>query len=326
MAAHLVPRDTGSNGTEVRVIRLVLALPDADRRPSPVPAWAPQAAIAAQTELSQPYVGTLLAKARERWAKSARPVTAVRVTVREILDRHGRVMEASQLAAALLAERGCALGDATARLAVAQACLRAAVETEEHLENPRLDHCRAGEKVLIASVLEGDPTAPTEKELLDYAISLGRTADELVDLADGSPLPGAAAARRVLAEVPRPPGMPALPDTDLVALAVGASRNAAMTARLELYPRSLSPARALQLSQAASYLAEPGLKPDELRERVLARFPELADLPEPGELRKLLVGMGHRVDVVTGKDGKPRYVTPGGTLVAAWSSSKDRQR
>ena len=76
-----------------------------------------------QTELSQPYVGTLLAKARERWAKSARPVTAVRVTVREILDRHGRVMEASQLAAALLAERGCALGDATARLAVAQACL-----------------------------------------------------------------------------------------------------------------------------------------------------------------------------------------------------------
>ena len=95
-----------------------------------------------------------------------------------------------------------------------------------------------------------------------------------------------------------------------------------MTARLELYPRGLSPARALQLSQAASYLAEPGLKPDELRERVLARFPELADLPEPGELRKLLVGMGHRVDVVTGKDGKPRYVTPGGTLVAAWSSSK----
>ena len=88
----------------------------------------------------------LLAKARERWTKSARPVTAVRVTVREILDRHGRVMEASQLAAALLAERGCALGDAAARLAVAQACLRAAVETEEHLENPRLDQRRAGEK------------------------------------------------------------------------------------------------------------------------------------------------------------------------------------
>jgi hypothetical protein len=116
--------------------------------------------------------------------------------------------------------------------------------------------------------------------------------------------------------------MPALADTDLVALAVGASRNAAMTARLELYPRSLSAARALQLSQAASYLADPGIEPGQLRERVLARFPELTSLPEPGELRKILIGLGHRVGVRTGADGRQRYRAPGGTLVPAWSSTR----
>jgi hypothetical protein len=117
--------------------------------------------------------------------------------------------------------------------------------------------------------------------------------------------------------------MPALADTDLVALAVRASKDAAMTARLELYPRSLSAARALQLSQVASYLADPGIEPNQLRERVLARFPELTGLPEPGELRKILISMGHRVDVTTGADGRQRYRTPGGTLVAAWSSTRE---
>ena len=126
------------------------------------PAWAPQAEIAAQTGLSQPYVGSC-SPGRGTLDQERPAVTALRATVREILDRHGRVMEAGQLAAALLAERGCALGDAGARLAVAQACLRAAIETEERLENPRLAHRRAGDKVLMASVLEGDPNAPARE-------------------------------------------------------------------------------------------------------------------------------------------------------------------
>ena len=306
------------------MIGLALALPDAEGQLAPVPAWAPQSVIAAQATLSSPYVASLLAQARERWTKSLPAVTALRKTVREILHQHGRVMESGHLAAALLAQRGCALGDATARLAVAEACLRAAITTEEHLENPRLAQRRSPyENVLIASVVEGDPNLPTEEELFDYAVSLGAAADELVNLADGEPLPGGAAARQRLAEVERPAGMPALADTDLVALAVGASKDAAMTARLELYPRSLSPARALQLSQAASYLADPGIEPDQLRERVLARFPALANnLPEPGELRKILIGLGHRVDVTIGADGKQRYRVPGGTLVPAWSSTR----
>jgi serine/threonine protein kinase len=322
LAGQLIPQDNGRNSAEVRVIRLLLALPDADGRPSPVPAWAPQAAVAAETGLSQPYVGTLLGKARERWTKSVRPMTALRSTVLDILAQHGRVMEAGQLAASLLAERGSGLDDPAARLALAQACVRAAAETEEHLDNPRLGKRRAGTRLLIAAVAEGDPNAPTEEELLDYAVALGHRADELVDLGDVSPLPGAAAVRDALASVPRPDGMPPLSDTDLVSLAVGASRDAAMTARLELYPRGLDAKKALRLAQAASYLGEPGIEPGKMRARVLARFPELTRLPEPGQLRKLLQSMGHTVNVVTGQDGITRYVAPGGTLAGSWSSTR----
>ncbi|MGH3274838.1 MAG: protein kinase domain-containing protein, partial [Streptosporangiaceae bacterium] len=163
LATQLVPKDTDRNRAEVSVIRLLLALPGAEGRPSPVPAWAPQSVVAAQTGLSQPYVGSLLGKARERWTKSVRPVTALRITVLDILTRRGRVMEAGQLAAALLAERGSGLDDPAARLALAEACLRAAIETEEHLDNPRLARRRTGARLLIASVAEDDPTAPTEE-------------------------------------------------------------------------------------------------------------------------------------------------------------------
>jgi serine/threonine protein kinase len=331
ITGRLVPRDNGKNAAEIRVIRLLLALPDAEGHPSPVLAWAPQAAVAAETGLSQPYVGSLLGKARERWTKSVKPVTELRKTVLEILARRGRVMEVGQLAAALLAERGSGLDDPVVRIALAQACLRAAIEAEEHLDNPRLARRRTGTRLLIAAVATAeddpttpidDPTAPTEEELLDYAVDLGRRADELVDLRDASPLPGTTAVLEALADVTRPDGMPPLSDTDLVSLAAGASQNAAMTARLELYPRSLDPKKALRLAQAASYLGNHGLEPDKLRQRVLARFPELANLPDPGQLRKLLQDMGHIVNLTRDEAGITRYVIPGGTLAGSWSSTR----
>jgi serine/threonine protein kinase len=322
VATQLVPRPAEGNGAEVLVIRLALGLPDADGRPAPVPAWAPISEIAAHAELPPEYVSELLARARTRWTKSLPAVTRLRITAREILEQHGRVLESRHLAAALLADRGCALADDGARLAVAQACLRAAIVTEEHLENPRLARRRiGGGKVLIASVAEDDPSVPNEEELFDYAAELGRAADQLVSLTDGAPLPGSATARQRLSAVRRPDGMPVPADTDLMALAVGASAGAAMTARLELYPRTLSPARALQLSQAASYLAPPGIEPEKLRQRVLTRFPDLAYLPPAPDLRQILKDLGYRVEVVT-SDGRPRFETPGGTLVAAWSSTR----
>ncbi|GAA4240570.1 BREX system serine/threonine kinase PglW [Actinomadura meridiana] len=319
VAERLVPRDVGRNGIEIRVIRAVLGLPD-DGEPAPVPQWSSQAMVAKELELGQPHVARLLGNARTRWSKSVPAVTALRATVLDVLQAHGRVMEAHRLAAALLAERGSDLDDPAARRVLAAACLRAAVETEEHLENPRLARRRAGDRVLIASVAEDDPSAPTEEELLDYAVDLGLRADALVDLPDSAPLPGTASVLAALNGAPRPEGMPPLSDLALVSLAADASRNAAMTARLELYPRDLAPRKALQLAQAASYLGPPGLRPAELRDRVLARFPEIAHLPEPDELRTLLRRELHiTVNVTRGPDGEPRYVVPSRDLLTTVS-------
>jgi hypothetical protein len=57
---------------------------------------------------------------------------------------------------------------------------------------------------------------------------------------------------------------------------------------------------------------------------VLARFPALAEsLPAPSDLRRILQDeLGHKIDVVTGPDGQPRFRVPGGTLVSAFPTTK----
>jgi hypothetical protein len=250
-------------------------------------------------------------------------MTALRTTLLKLLADHGRVLEARQLAEALLAARGSELDDARTRLALAQACVRGAVETEEHLGNPRLARRRNGTRMLIASVAEDDPTAPVEEELLDYAVLLGARADRLVDLPGSAPLPSLSVVREALKNVPRPQGMPPLSDTDLISLAAAASRKAAVTARLELYPRDLDAKKALELAQVTGYLGDPGIEPEKLRHRVLARFPELERLPSPDELRTLLRSMvGRDIEVEEDEHGVIRYVLPGGTLTSGWKSRR----
>ncbi|WP_434582334.1 BREX system serine/threonine kinase PglW [Carbonactinospora thermoautotrophica] len=304
VARRLLPKDTGRNTLEVQAARYALALPGEDGTPSPVPPWAPQKAIADALYTSQPYVAQLLRRSRERWSRSPL-VTALRAELVEILAANGRVMEAGELAAEMLARRGSSLVGPAERLALAGAAVRAAIETEERLENPRIVKRRSGDRVLVALCAEGDPTVPSDVALLDYAEKLGRRADEL---AARDPLPGFRTAIEELRAVPAPDGMPLLPDTRLVALAAAASANAAVTPRFELYPKDLDPVRAVRLAQAGSYTGEPGIGPEKLRERVLARFPALTTLPGHPELRDVLREAGYEVQI---KDGK--YVSPAAT-------------
>ena len=130
--------------------------------------------------------------------------------------------------------------------------------------------------MLVALTDEGEKgTAPIAGDLFAYAELLGEEADKL---AARDPLPGVTEIRQVLRAVITADHATRLSDTDLVLLAAAASDKAAATARLELYPRDLSAERALKISQAGSLL---GIASDaELRRRVLARFPDLA---EPAE-------------------------------------------
>src|SRR5690606_17494793 len=84
-----------------------------------------------------------------------------------------------------------------------------------------------------------------------------------------------------------------LNDARLTELAAAASEGAARSTRLEIYPRGLSAARALELSSATLVGA---LSPEDIKKRVKARYQEAEDLPDRPELDKLLLPLKLRWD------------------------------
>jgi serine/threonine protein kinase len=295
----------------------VVGLPGPDGLPSPVPSWADQREIAERTGLKEDEVASLLDRLRSRWAKSVPALAPLRADVLRILEDHGRVLEWRQLAAALLARRGSELIDPGARIALAGVCVRAAIETEERTQDPRLATRRHGDRVLVAltrddtaasgrdgiAAIGTDGTAaPDSDDLFTFAEWLGERADEL---AGRDPLPGVTEIKQALRDVLAGDPAPKLSDTDLVLLAAAASAKAAATPRLELYPRDLPPLRSLRISQAASFLGDPGVRPEEVVQRVVARFPELTNPPKPAEVFRMLRDMGRDVMWRDGKIAEP---------------------
>lgn len=315
VVARLLPG--GGQETEKRVMRIALALPEEDGGDPLLRPWATQREIGqAAGGLHQPHVATIWNDSRQRWNKLGALMKDLRDDVVAIIDGHGGVMEAGQIAVELLARRGCGLENPVARQAYAGAAVRAAIETEEAQveKQPRLFKRRLvrsgtqdGAPVLVARCDAEDPDAPDPEALLNYAKRLGDRADELVD---GETLPGGTEVRDALTAVGRDPAIAPLPPADLVGLAAAASRKAALTPRLELYPRDLPLPRALQLAQVAG-LFEPRIEvdPANVRARVDARFPELIDaspLAVPSQLRELLKGLNVPTTYADGqhKDGR----------------------
>ncbi|MEU9023340.1 BREX system serine/threonine kinase PglW [Actinomadura sp. NPDC048394] len=304
IAGRLVPKEEGQ---DAEIVALALALPGPDGAKAPLEPWASQRDIADHKRIKPTDVSQALAAARRRWTSDS-AIKPLREDVVAILTEKGRVLESDQLASELLTRRGSGLADPAARRAVAGAALRVAIETEERLDEPRLAKRRTGpggKKVLIALRAPEDADLPDAPDLFDYAEELGQRADTLAGL---NPLPSAVTVQGTLREVIVPSGMPLLPDTALVALAAAASANAAVTARLELYPTDLDPVRALELAQIAGYLGGTGITAADLRRRVLARFPSMTRLPDtPAALYKALRKAGYEVE--WSKDGK-RLVDP----------------
>ena len=255
--------------------------------------WPSQTDVARLLEVTRARVGQILAKLQDRWAREP-AITQLRADIVDIVAGQGGVMTATELAEAVLLARGSSQ-DEPRRTQLGVAVVRAAVEVERSMSEPRLIVRRDGDCILIAQ----------NAALAVYARRLGEVADQL---ADEDPLVAPARVVERLREVPPPPEA-SLSDARLIRLASVVSQHAALSSRQELYPRGMPAARAIRLSHGALNGLRM-LSVAQVRERVAGRYPEATPLPDRPVLDDLLreAGFNFRWEL-GGKDGQGRYVS-----------------
>ncbi len=252
--------------------------------------WPSQSDVARALGVTPVAVSQTVARSRRRWMKLA-ALTRLRHDVVEMLAAHGNVMTRTELAAALLARRG-SVQEEPLRSCYAGACVRAAVEVERHLAAPRWTVRRidgpAGVLLARDAIDDRGEARIDGQKVADFAQRLGRAADRL-SVAD--PLLSPARALDTLQAVAAPAGVAPLAPNRLLALAAAVSQNAALSSRLELYPRGMAANRALRLALGALAGAR-NLTPEEVRRRVAGRYPDAAPLPDRPGLDTLLRDAG----------------------------------
>ena len=206
-----------------------------------------------------------------------------------MLVREGGIASLNELSSAILMMRG-SVEEEPARSAHAFAAARAAIEAESAMANPRFVIRRDDRRIVVAK----------NQSLGDYAMRLGETADEL---AAQDPLVPPGRALDQLRAIHLPTDEQPLPDSRLLRVAAGASATAAISSRQEVYPRGMEPDRALKLSQGA-LLGVRRLTIEDLKGRVIGRYPESQPLPDRPQLDQLLKSVGF--DFVWDQTIRPR--------------------
>jgi serine/threonine protein kinase len=338
----LVPerRRNGANQDEIELLRILLRLPNETGELPGTRIWPRQKDVAALLDGRDPAsVSRVLKPHRKRWSGS-RYLRAARAEILELLAQRGRAATAVELADALVVRRGTRQSGSSQRRALGLAVVRAIVEAEEldpqsrafMFSTGRGDHAMAGGGVLALEVGEDDsPDTPSAPALVDYVAKLARVADRLAAL---ETLPTPAMVLGELGAVATPSGTLDWDERRIVQLAAGAAQNAAATPRLEIYPRDLSLIRALRLTQAGLVRSQPGraneeqpgLRPEDVHERVLIRFPELSNaLPTGAKLTEALTQAGFDLELV-GTGAEKRYVTRSAQRSAAASNLTSLRR
>jgi serine/threonine protein kinase len=275
VAQRILPRSrTKEEEKSGAMIRALLGLAPELAKP-----WPSQTDVAELFAVTRARVSQMVGKYQARWSKES-TVTRLRSDLVAILESSGGVMTTLDLAEAILDARG-SVEDEPRRTLLALAVVRAAVEVERSMGEPRFQVRREGDRILVA----------LSHELAGYAFRLGELADRL---AGEDPLLPPLRALQKLREVTPPAGAPIVSEARLLRLAVSASTRAALSSRQELYPRSMEPARAVKLSQGALY-GVTALTIRDIRERVASRYPEAAALPDRPALDDLLREAGFEV-------------------------------
>lgn len=239
--------------------------------------WPSQIEVARQLELTRARVGQVVVSARTRWLKN-RSVASLGESIEKLLVASGGAMSVDDLVASILAQRGSGR-DEPERTRLASIAVRASVEAERaSADKPRFFDRRTDGPLLVA----------VSPEAADYAEALGAVADQL---AAADALPAATRVVERLREVAAPAELRPVTDARLVRLAATASKTAAVSSRLEIYPRSMPALRALRLAHGALAGAK-DLSEEDVRSRVAGRYPEAEPLPGRPELDRLLEEAG----------------------------------
>ncbi len=238
--------------------------------------WPSQGAVGTHYKVTRQAVGNHWGKICGRWKTKSGTVTGLRGSVADILGMQSGIMTATELADALLAQRGCRDGDSPTRRRKALAALKAALDVEADCLEPRFLYERCSNTVIVAAAPESN--VDLARATVRYADKLGEVADTLVEtLPPASPAKALERLRTIV-----PPGEVHLDDRRLLTLASTASSRACLSPnRLELYPRGMPALDALKLASGA--LAGLDQIPvRELHQRVHDRYPAaelLADRP-----------------------------------------------
>lgn len=243
--------------------------------------------VAAALGVTPQAIYISLGRAREHWAQHAFLGT-LREAVGAALASLGDVGRLDRVASALPAFLPHAAGQAADEGAPirAAALVRVVGEVSDELVMERI----RAEHWLAAS-----------SEHLAAARRLGNAADEL---AERDPLPSSDEVQRALSAFVQGTPLAAMPADRLVSIAANASAGAARSARLELYPRGLSPERAVRLC-AAALGSSVALTREEIAGIVRARYPEAAPLPPGPRLDELVQELK-----LTWNEARARYERP----------------
>jgi DNA-binding transcriptional regulator YdaS (Cro superfamily) len=282
-----------------------------------VDSWASQSELADAIGVTPARVSQLTTSHRARWAKQS-AVTELRRRLRDELGRM-RVASVDQLATRLVAastDPADTIDSAAAR-AAARGLVRVATLTEESLAEPGWILRRRGGAELLAVQATGT-TADQSGDRIDPGDSAQALADYAVALAAQAGRPVAdeqvvSRARLVaaLVDVAAPPGADSLPSAHLAELAADLCTDAAVNARLELYPPGLAPVDSLRAARRALLAPEKPLSAEDVAAKVGARFPAAADLPGRPELDQLLADAGTELVWVDGGDpARTGYFSP----------------
>lgn len=249
--------------------------------------------LARRHRVAQPNISIALGKARAAW-RADEVLGPLVASVVAHLGTLGGIATQHRLAELLLADLPHAGEEGATR--AANALVRVAAEASTELKQGRVADrlwlAQSAEHLALLRPLGGHADELCQREPL---LSFEQAKDELTRVVADTPLAG------VAGEL-------------LVSLSAEASTRAALSARLELYPRGMSAERALRLS--ASGLSAARLQPQRVAQLVALRYPEAAPLPTRDvDLVPLLAP--HGLELRDGAFVRPAAIDPSTQLTQA---------